>query len=288
MARFHELFRPLLFETLRVPVPDAYRLPPGVPEHGLLEHSLAALDRLLAEHHARVAALVIEPLVQAAAGIIVHPHGYLRGVRELTRKYGVLLIADEVAVGFGRTGRMFACEHEGVTPDLFCIAKGLTGGYLPMAATLATEEIWQAFLGGYASGRTFYHGHTYGGNPLGAAAAMATLDVFEEERTLEHLQEKIVRLGGLLAPLAQRGHVGHIRQRGLIGGIELVRDRAAREPYPAAEGIGRRVCDVALRHGVLLRPLGDTIVLWPPLAISLQQLAEIVAAVDCGIAEVTE
>ena len=146
VARFHELFRPLLFETLRVPAPDAYRLPPGVPEDRLLEHSLAAIDRLLVEHHARIAVLVIEPLVQAAAGIIVHPSGYLRGVRELTRKYDVLLIADEVAVGFGRTGRMFACEHEAVTPDLFCIAKGLTGGYLPMAATLTTEEIWQAFL----------------------------------------------------------------------------------------------------------------------------------------------
>ena len=256
VARFHELFRPLLFETLRAPVPDAYRLPPGVSEDRLLEHSLAALDRLLAEHHARIAALVIEPLVQAAAGIIVHPSGYLRGVRELTRKYDVLLIADEVAVGFGRTGRMFACEHEGVTPDLFCIAKGLTGGYLPMAATLATEEIWQAFLGDYASGRTFYHGHTYGGNPLAAAAAMATLDVFEEERTLEHLQEKIARLRELLAPLAERPHVGHIRQCGLIAGIELVRDRAARESYPAAERIGRRVCEAALRQGVLLRPLG--------------------------------
>ena len=194
-------------------------------------------------------------------------------MRELTRKHDVLLIADEVAVGFGRTGRMFACEHEGVTPDLFCIAKGLTGGYLPMAATLATEEIWQAFLGDYASGRTFYHGHTYGGNPLAAAAAMATLDVFEEERTLEHLQEKIARLRELLAPLAEHPHVGHIRQCGLIAGIELVRDRATREPYPAAERIGRRVCEAALRQGVLLRPLGDVIVLWPPLAISLEQLA---------------
>ncbi len=287
VARFHELFRPLLFDTVRAPVPDAYRLPPGVPAERLLEHSLAELDRLLAEHHARIAALVIEPLVQAAAGIIVHPSGYLRGVRELTRKYGVLLIADEVAVGFGRTGRMFACEHEGVTPDLFCIAKGLTGGYLPMAATLATDEIWQAFLGDYDSGRTFYHGHTYGGNPLGAAAAMATLDVFQEERTLEHLQEKIARLRELLAPLAERRHVGDIRQCGLIAGIELVRDRATREPYPAAERIGRRVCEVALRRGVLLRPLGDVIVVWPPLAISLEQLAEIVAAVDCGIGEVT-
>ena len=287
VARFHELFRPLLFETLRAPVPDAYRLPPGVSRDRLLEHSLAALDRLLAEHHARIAALVIEPLVQAAAGIIVHPAGYLRGVRELTRRYDVLLIADEVAVGFGRTGRMFACEHEGVTPDLFCIAKGLTGGYLPMAATLATEEIWQAFLGDYASGRTFYHGHTYGGNPLAAAAAMATLDVFEEERTLERLQEKIACLRELLAPLARHPHVGHIRQCGLIAGIELVRDRATRESYPAVERVGRRVCEAALRQGVLLRPLGDVIVLWPPLAISLDQLAEIIAAVDRGIAEVT-
>ncbi len=288
IARFHELFRPLLFETLRAAVPDTYRLPPGVPKDRLMEHSLASLDQLLAEHHARIAALVIEPLVQAAAGIIVHPGGYLRGVRELTRKHDVLLIADEVAVGFGRTGRMFACEHEAVTPDLLCLAKGLTGGYLPLAATLATEEIWQAFLGDYASGRTFYHGHTYGGNPLGAAAAMATLDVFEEERTLEHLQEKIARLGDLLAPISRRPHVGQIRQCGLIAGIELVRDRATREPYSAAERIGRRVCDAALRHGVLLRPLGDVIVLWPPLAISLEQLAEIVAAVDCGIAEVTQ
>jgi len=288
VARFHELFRPLLFKTLRTPLPDAYRLPPGVSADRLLEHSLTALEWLLAEHHARIAALVIEPLVQAAAGIIVHPNGYLRGVRELTQKYDVLLIADEVAVGFGRTGRMFACEHEGVTPDLMCIAKGLTGGYLPMAATLATEELWQAFLGDHASGRTFYHGHTYGGNPLGAAAAMATLDIFEEERTLEQLPKKIARLRELLAPLAKRPQVGHIRQCGLIVGIELVRDQATRESYPAAERIGRRVCEVALRRGVLLRPLGDTLVLWPPLAISLEQLAEIVAAVDCGIAEVTE
>ena len=287
VARFHDLFRPLLFETLRAAVPDSYRLPPGVSVDRLLEHSLAALEGLLAEHHARIAALVIEPLVQAAAGIIVHPPGYLGGVRELTRKYEVLLIADEVAVGFGRTGRMFACEHEGVTPDLLCIAKGLTGGYLPMAATLATEEIWQAFLGDYASGRTFYHGHTYGGNPLGAAAAMATLDVFEEERTLEHLQAKIAQLRELLAPLARHPHVGDVRQCGLIAGIELVHDRATRESYPAAARIGRRVCDVAMRHGILLRPLGDVIVLWPPLAISLEQLEEIVAAVECGIAEVT-
>jgi adenosylmethionine-8-amino-7-oxononanoate aminotransferase len=287
VARFHDLFRPLLFECLRAPVPDSYRLPPGVPEDQLLEHSLAALEKLLAEHHARIAALVIEPLVQAAAGIIMHPPGYLRGVREMTRRYDVLLIADEVAVGFGRTGCMFACEHEGVTPDLFCIAKGLTGGYLPMAATLATDEIYQAFLGDRASGRTFYHGHTYGGNPLAAAAAMATLDVFEEERTLERLPAKITRLRELLAPLADDTHVGQIRQCGLIAAIELVRDRTTREPYPASEEIGRCVCDIALQRGVLLRPLTDVIVLWPPLAVSLEQLEEIVAAVQIAITEVS-
>ena len=282
------MFRPLLFKTFALPAPDTYRLPPGVSADRLLEYSLAALDRLLAEHHARIAALVIEPLVQAAAGIIVHPSGYLRGVRELTQKHDVLLIADEVAVGFGRTGRMFACEHEAVTPDLLCIGKGLTGGYLPMAATLASEEIWQAFLGDHASGRTFYHGHTYGGNPLAAAAAIATLDVFEEERTLEHLPEKIDLLRKLLTPVALRPHVGDVRQCGLIAAIELVRNRAKREAYPAAERIGRRVCDVVLRQGILLRPLGDVIVLWPPLAISPEQLTEIVAAVDSAIAEVTE
>jgi adenosylmethionine-8-amino-7-oxononanoate aminotransferase len=287
VAQFHDLFRPLLFECIRAPAPDSYRLPPGVTRDGLLGHSLAALEKLLAENHARIAALVIEPLVQAAAGIIVHPPGYLRGVRELTRKYGVLLIADEVAVGFGRTGRMFACEHEGVTPDLFCIAKGLTGGYLPMAATLATDEIYQAFLGDYASGRTFYHGHTYGGNPLAAATAMATLDVFEEEHTLGHLPAKIARLREMLAPLAEHPHVGDIRTCGLIAGIELVRDRTAREAYAPAERIAHRVSDAALRRGVLLRPLGDVIVLWPPLAISLEQLDEIVAAVEFGIEEAT-
>ncbi len=288
MAQFHDTFRPLLFETLRVPVPDAYRLPPGVQKSELLAHSLAALESILVEHHARIAALVIEPLVQAAAGVIVHPAGYLRGVRELTRKYNVLLIADEVAVGFGRTGKMFACEHEGVTPDLLCIAKGLTGGYLPMAATLTTDEIWNAFLGDSSSGRTFYHGHTYGGNPLGAAAAMATLDVFEEERTLEQLPAKIARLGEILERLSQRSHVGHVRQCGLIAAVELVRDRPTREPYAPADLMGRKVCNAALQRGVLLRPLGDVIVIWPPLAISLVQLDEIAQAVECGIIELTD
>ncbi len=228
--------------------------------------------------------MIVEPLVQAAAGMIMHPQGYLRGVRELTRKYDVLMIADEVAVGFGRTGRMFACEHEGVSPDLFCIAKGMTGGYLPLAATLATDEIWQAFLGTHAEGKTFYHGHTYGGNPLGAAAALATLDVFEEERTLESLPAKMARLDEHLARIARLPHVGDVRRCGMIAAVELVRDVATKAAVSAgSSAAARRACDHALTEGVWIRPLGDVIVLMPPLAISLEQIDRIAAAVEHGI-----
>ncbi len=287
VERFHAMFRPLLFETFRVPAPDPYRTPDGVTAENLLAHYLGEVDRVLAEHHRRIAALVIEPLVQAAAGMIVHPPGYLRGVRELTRKYGVLLIADEVAVGFGRTGRMFACEHEDVTPDLLCLAKGLTGGYLPLAATLATDEIWGAFLGEYAQSKSFFHGHTYGGNPLGAAAALATLEVFDREQTLARLPEKIDRLGRHLQRIGRMAHVGHVRQCGLIAGIELVRDPATKEPYPWSERRGLRACDRARADGVLLRPLGNVIVIMPPLAITIEQLDRIAAAVEHGIVEAT-
>ncbi len=288
VERFQAMFRPLLFETLRLPAPDSYRTPPGVAREDLAQYHLEKLEQVLAEHHGRIAAMVLEPLIQAAAGMVVHPPGYLRGVRELTRKYDVLLIVDEVAVGFGRTGRMFACEHENVTPDLLCLAKGLTGGYLPMAATLATEEIWQAFLGTYAESKTFYHGHTYGGNPLGAAAALATLDVFEEERTLEQLVAKFARLGEHLARLARLPHVGDVRQRGLIAAVELVRDVASKEPYPWEERRGLRVCDHAFREGVWIRPLGSVIVIMPPLAISVEQLDRIAGAVERGIPLATQ
>jgi len=283
VERFHAMFEPLLFDCLRVPVPDPYRTPEGVTSENVLDYHLGQLERVLAEHHERIAAMVIEPLVQAAAGMIVHPRGYLAGVRELTRRYDVLLIADEVAVGMGRTGKMFACEHQEVAPDLLSLAKGLTGGYLPLAATLATDEIWQAFLGEYAESKTFFHGHTYGGNPLGAAAALATLDVFVQERTLEQLPPKIARLGEHLDRISRLPHVGHVRQCGLIAGIELVRDVATKEPYPWAEKRGIRVCDHARTEGVLLRPLGNVVVIMPPLVITLDELDRIACAVERGI-----
>jgi adenosylmethionine-8-amino-7-oxononanoate aminotransferase len=283
VERFQAMFKPLLFDCLRAPMPDPYRTPPGITRDTALDYYLAQFEKILAEHHKRIAAVVIEPLMQCAAGMIAHPPGYLKGVRELTRRYDVLLIADEVAVGIGRTGKMFACEHENVTPDLLCIAKGITGGYLPLAVTLATDEIWQAFLGDYSASKTFYHGHTYGGNPLGAAVALATLDVFEEERTFAKLPSKIARLSEHLTRISRLPLVGDVRQRGLIGGIELVRDRATKEPFPWEEKRGYRICQYARTEGVLLRPLGNVLVIMPPLAITLHQLDRICESLERGI-----
>jgi len=286
VERFHAMFQPLLFPVLRASAPDMYRLPPGVTPEGALDHYLGDVERILAEQHQRIAAVVVEPLVQAAAGMLVHPPGYLRGLRELTRRYDVLLVADEVAAGFGRTGTMFACEREQVSPDLLCLAKGLTGGYLPVAATLATSEIWNAFLGSYGESKTFFHGHTYGGNPLGCAAALATLDVFDEEQTLHAIQPKIARLSEHLARIAGLPAVGDVRQCGLLAGIELVRNRATKEPFAWEERRGQAVCDVARRQGVLLRPLGNVVVIMPPLAIALAELDRICWAAEAGIAAV--
>ena len=282
VARFHEMFEPLLFNVIRVDNPNTYRLPEGVSATDATAYYLDKLESTLATHHQQVAAMVIEPLVQGAAGLIMQPEGYLRGVRELTRKYDVLLIADEVAVGFGRTGKMFACEHESVSPDIMCLAKGLTGGYLAMSATIATTEIWNAFLG---SGlKTFYHGHTYAGNPLAAAAALATLDIFHDEATLENVATRSQELREALETrIASHPLVGNIRQRGLIAAIELVADKATKDPLNATLGTGYKVCQAALDKGVWLRPLRDTLVIMPPLSINQRQLQQIVDAVAYGL-----
>ncbi len=272
VERFHALFGPLLFPVLRAPAPHCYRCPLGLERPGCALACLDPVERLLAEHPGEVAAIVVEPLVQGAAGIIVHPEGYLRGLRELSRKYDTLLIADEVAVGFGRTGRLFACEREEVVPDFLCLAKGLTGGYLPLAATLTTEQIHTAFHGTAAEGKTFHHGHTYGGNPLGASVALANLQVFDEERTLERLQPTIAHLAERLEEMAALPHVGDVRQVGLIAGVELVADRETKARFPATQQVGPRVCARARQHGLLIRPLGDVLVIMPPLSIGVDAL----------------
>ena len=233
------------------------------------------------EHGDRVAAVIVEPLVQGAAGMLMAPDGYLRRVRDLCDAAGVLLICDEVATGFGRTGRMFACEHEQVSPDLLCLGKGLTGGYLPLAATLASERIYEGFLGAFDEYRTFFHGHTFTGNPLGCAAGIATLEVFERERTLEQLAPKIDLLARLLElRVATLPGVAEVRQRGFMVGIELAE-------RPANERTGHVVTLEARRRGAVIRPLGDVVVLMPALSMSAADLTRLVAITAASIAEAT-
>ncbi len=284
---FHRIFAPLLFPTIQAPSPSCRhcRLSGNPGRCGMA--CLAAMEDILAKGHDEIAAVVMEPLVQGAAGMLTHPPGYLKGVRELTARYGVLLIADEVATGFGRTGRMFACEHEGVSPDIMTVAKGITAGYLPLAATLTTAEVFDTFLGSHAEQKTFFHGHSYTGNPLACAAALANLRVFREEKVLEGLPAKIAAAGEQLAALRRLAHVGDVRQCGLMIGIELVQDRPSGAPYPAETAMGARVCRRARRYGLIIRPLGDVVVLMPPLASTAAELGEMLAIVRRAIGEVT-
>jgi adenosylmethionine---8-amino-7-oxononanoate aminotransferase len=261
---FHQQYAPLLFES--------WQAEPGDAAH---------MEALLAEHGDQVAAVIVEPLVQGAAGMLVHPEGYLRQVRELCDRHGVLLICDEVATGFGRTGRMFACEHEDVSPDFLCLAKGITGGYLPLAATLTTERVYEGFLGRFEEFKAFFHGHTYTGNPLACAAALASLDVFEREQVIRRLQAKIEVLGTWLArwvePLET---VAEVRRRGFMTGIELTE-------FPLDARMGHQVTLAARRRGAIVRPLGDVVVLMPPLAIIEADLRRLVEITAEAIAEAT-
>lgn len=284
--RFHAMFSPLLFPALRAPIPYCYRCPLGLIRSECGMACLDDVDRLLQEHPGEVVAVVVEPLVQGAAGMIVHPEGYLKELREVTRKHGTLLIADEVAVGFGKTGHLFACEAEGVSPDFLCLAKGLTGGYLPMAATLTTEEVYSAFFATAAEEKTFQHGHTYGGNPLGAAVSLASLRVFDEEQTLVNLAPKIEFLRGRLDSFRHHPHVGDVRQKGLIAGIELVADKATKEEFAWSEQVGARICRMAREHGVLIRPIADVLVIMPPLSITVEQLGTLLDVMETCMAAV--
>jgi len=286
---FHEVFRPLLFPTIQAPSPYCYRceLSPVRCSSGCQRECLQRLEELLATHGHETAAVVIEPLLQGAGGMIVQPPGYLRSVRKLCDRYDVLLIADEVAVGFGRTGTMFACQQEGVTPDIMALSKGITAGYLPLAATLATEEVYSAFLGEYRELKTFFHGHTFTGNPIACAAAIASLNLFDSDNLLGTLPEKTAYLHARLKKMLDLNHVGDVRCCGMVGGIELVSDKQGREPYPWEERIGVRVCAEARKHGLFLRPLGNVIVIFPPLAISMDELAFLLDGVEKSITAVT-
>lgn len=262
---FHDRFAPLNFPVVRV-------------------DSIAALEALDPPTVAALAGVVIEPLIQGAAGMRLWPQGMLRDLRRWCDRNGVFLIHDEVMTGFGRTGKMFACEHEDVVPDFIALAKGLTGGTMPLAATLTTEKVFDAFLGDYAEMKTLFYGHSYCGNPLGCAAALASLEVFEEEETLTALQPKIRFLGELLNELASEPHVGDIRQCGLIAGIDVVESKMT--PHPWQDQTGAKICAVAREHGLLTRPIRDTLVLMPPLCVTEDELSRAVEALRTGIRSV--
>lgn len=266
--RFNAVFKPLLFDVIRLPIPDADRLPAGEGA----DFYLAQLENNLKEHHQQIAAMVVEPLIQAAAGMTFHPEGYLRGVRELTKKYDVLLIADEIVTGCGRTGSLFACQAENVVPDLLCLGKSLSGGYLPISATIATDDVYQDFLGTAQSARAFRHGHTYAGNCLGAAAAMATIELLGSDAVKERLPKQIGLLGAILTELGSLPHVAATRQKGMIAAVELTPTGNATDRYSPDLRIAYQICREALRNGLWLRPLNDTLVLMPPLCISDDEL----------------
>jgi len=285
---FHQVYKPLLFETLAIPSPYRYRWHTGDKGEQVKKEALDAMEKILRENAGELAAFVMEPLMQGAAGMIDQPAGYISRARELTRKYNTLLIFDEVATGFGRTGKLFASEHEGVTPDIMAVAKGLTGGYLPLAATLASEEVYEAFLGRYEDFKTFFHGHTYTANPLACAAAVATIDLFKKDRTIEKLQPKMRQMTDRLKSFYELKTVGDIRQCGTMVGIELVRNKATKEGYAPKEKIGVRVIEKARKKGAILRPLGPVIVLMPPLSMTARDLDKLFDIAYESIKEATE
>lgn len=283
---YHQVYGPLMFESYKAPTPYVYRSKSGTPDV-CRDECLAALEKILAENHHEIAALSIESMVQGAAGMIVMPDGYLKGVRELCTKYDVLMIVDEVATGFGRTGKMFACEHEGIEPDLMALGKKITGGYLPIAATLTTEKIYDAFYDDYENMKTLFHGHSYTGNQLGCAVALENLRLFESEQIVAQVQEKTPYLKSLLDELKQLDHVGDVRQLGFMCGIELVKCKETKEPYAFSERVGYHVTLKMRELGMLTRPLGDTIVFMPPLVSTKEDLKAMVYIMKEAIIEVT-
>jgi len=284
---FHRIFKPLLFGVHHAPQPHCYRCPLAKTWPDCEMACADEVERVFEARRGKIAALVLEPVMQGADGMIAQPPGYVRRMRELCDRHGALLVCDEVATGFGRTGTMFAVEQEGVVPDILTMAKGITGGYLPLAATVTTERVFESFLGPFSEQRTFFHGHTYAGNPLACAAAAASIRLLRDRKVIEGLPAKIAALSRALAPALRMEHVGDVRQRGLMVGIELVRDRATKEEYPYALRAGHRVILEARRRGAILRPLGNVVVLMPPLAMTAAELEGLAGIALASIEKVT-
>ncbi len=285
---FHSMYKPLLFDAIKLPSPHCYRCPLGLDISTCGMECAEQAEKIIRAHSEELAAVVMEPLVQGAAGIIIHPEGFLERIAGACAKNGVFLILDEVATGFGRTAKLFACEHEGVEPDFMSLAKGLSGGYLPLAATMATHRVFEGFLGSIESMKTFFHGHTYTGNPLACAAALANLGLFDSHDLIARVSERAGELAELLDGVREIPVVGNVRRKGLMVGIELVKDRASKERFPGELRVGHRVIMEARKRGAMFRPLGDVLVVMPPLSVSRDELVELMKILVQSIQAVSE
>lgn len=283
VALFTDTYKPLLLDTFKVPSPDCYLRPEGVSWEDHSRTMFAHMEQTLAEHHEEIAAVIVEPLIQGAGGMRMYHPVYLQLLREACDRYEVHLIHDEIAVGFGRTGTMFACEQAGITPDFLCLSKALTGGYLPMAAVLTTDRLYQAFYDDYSTLRAFLHSHTYTGNPLACAAALATLDIFEQDNVIEANKALAARMATATAHLADHPQVAEVRQTGMAVAIEMVADKASKTPYPWQERRGLKVYQHALQRGALLRPLGSVVYFLPPYCITEEQIDFLAEVASEGI-----
>lgn len=285
---FHKVYKPLLFSTSKMTCPSFYhsKVAGLDTEEDFLQYCLAELEAYLQANGDKMAAMIIEPLVQAAAGMLMQPKGYIRGVRELTKKYDVLLIVDEVATGFGRTGKMWACDNEDVHPDLMTLSKGITGGYLPLGATLVTDEIYEAFLGEPSEYKTFYHGHSYTGNPLACAAGIASLEIFERDDVIAQLPEKMAVIASHMAKMNEMKHIGEARQCGMLAGIELMLDKEQKIPFAPELLMAGGVCQTARKYGLIVRNIGDVIVFMPPLASTAKEIDDMLNKLEQAMEEV--
>ena len=284
---FHTTFDSLLFKGIRVSAPETYRST-GADDAAVKTRWLHAVEKARSEHTGQIAGIILEPLIRGAGGMLISPQGFLKELAVLAKRWNTLLIVDEVMTGLGRTGKMWACEHEAVTPDLLCTAKGLAAGYLPLAATLTTDDIYDAFLGEYSDLKTFFHGHTFTGNPLACAVALENIAIFERENLLSQLQSTIEHFKNRLQTFYKHPHVGDVRVCGLAAGIELMKNPDTDTPYPFEEKMGIRVCKAALARGAILRPLVNTVVLMPPLQISIPELDALLDIVYASIDVVTQ
>ena len=286
ISLFHQVYKDIVIKSFKVPSAYCYRCPWNKSKENCDKTCFEVVADFVKKHSEELAAVIIEPIMQAAGGMIPWPEGYLSHLKSLCNEYQVLLICDEVATGFGRTGKMFACEHEGVSPDFMVLSKGITGGYLPLAATLTTHEVFKAFYDDYEKLKTFYHGHSYTGNPLACAAAIANLELFEKNKVIENLQPKIKKLSQLLRKFWELPWVGDVRQRGFMVGIELVKNKQTKETFPIAKRTGHQAIKAARKRGVIIRPLGDVVVLMPPLSITEEELVFLCDVVYESIKEV--